>query len=190
MIKQSGLVGGLVLLVVAVLLLGGSTYYFRSTEPIEQEEELPIPVTPPGGQVVTFDSVQIPLFTEGGDIVCGVKLNWLTREVTPSISLIDATLMELFSLPDPVSIDGVSYQNPIGYQITKTEFPPLRYLQASIENGVASIYLEGSLTGVGTCYDPLPAIQLEALVKQFDSVQSVRYFLNGESFDPASIADQ
>ncbi|MDO8601608.1 MAG: hypothetical protein Q7R62_00540 [bacterium] len=138
----------------------------------------------------TVTSVRVPVFAEGGDVVCGMKIVYIERSVAPTKAPLNAAYRALFEMSEPYVVDAVQYQNPIGYQTSKTEFTPLKFVRADLANGVASVYLEGSITGVGTCYDPLPKIQLDTLAKQFPTVTSVKYYLNGKETDPGCIADQ
>ena len=141
-----------------------------------------------GGEV-EMTTVRVPVFAEGGDIVCGMRMVFVERAVPQTQAVLSSAYAELFKMSEPYLDGDVQYQNPIGYQAVKTEFPRLTFERVAIVNGVASVYLNGSITGVGTCYDPLPKIQLDATAKQFPTVTSVRYYLNGKESDPACIAD-
>ena len=60
----------------------------------------------------------------------------------------------------------------------------LSFDRASLENGVASIYLTGELTGLGgACDSPRARIQIEETALQFPTVDSVQIYLNGEPTD-------
>ncbi len=57
----------------------------------------------------------------------------------------------------------------------------LSFDRATVADGVAHIYLEGSLSGLaGVCDDPRAQIQIEETALQFETVDSVVLYLNGK----------
>lgn len=60
----------------------------------------------------------------------------------------------------------------------------LTFRRARVEEGTAHIYLEGELSGLGgVCDNPRAAIQIEETALQFDTVEEVQLYLNGEPTD-------
>lgn len=56
----------------------------------------------------------------------------------------------------------------------------LHFDRATVESGIAKIYLSGSLSGLaGVCDDPRAQIQIEETALQFPIVQKVEIYLNG-----------
>ncbi len=176
--------------ILIIILLATAAYIFLS------DTDIKAPVIPDPNIVATttpttgVTKVKVPVFAEGGNVVCGVKTVFIEKTVPNTVAPLTAAFKELFALSEPYSEGGVQYQNPIGYQVTKKESTPLTFDRVTLTSGVASVYLKGSLTGVGTCYDPLPKIQLDETAKQFASVTSVKYYINGKETDPGCIADQ
>lgn len=98
------------------------------------------------------------------------------RSIEPTTAPLTVALEELFSLDE---------ENYNGWQhfIAQTN-DTLSFDRATVENGVASIYLEGELTGLsGACDNPRAQIQIEETALQFDTVREVVFFLNGEQTD-------
>jgi hypothetical protein len=183
-----------ILVILGVLVVAVAAYTVGKREavaPVVPDEVLNVDRSAGEPEETTLTaSVKLPFFQDGGNMVCGVKMVYLDRVITPTTAPLTAAYRALFATPEPYIEKGAQYQNPIGYQTTKTEFPKLSFDRVTMSDGVASVYLRGSITGVGTCYDPLPKLQLDAVAKQFETVKSVKYYLNGKPFDPGSIADQ
>jgi len=51
--------------------------------------------------------------------------------------------------------------------------------KATIENGTAKIYLNGSVAYGGVCDDPRLETQIAETALQFDSIKNVEIYLNG-----------
>jgi hypothetical protein len=98
------------------------------------------------------------------------------RDVPWTQAPLKAALEELFSL-DQFEIDG--WQN----FIAKTN-GTLSFERAVVEDGVASIYLNGELSGLaGVCDDPRARIQITETALQFPTVDSVALYVNGRRTD-------
>lgn len=91
--------------------------------------------------------------------------------VEATTSPLTASLQTLF---------GIATTSVGGYYnfIAKTN-GTLRFDHATVESGVAHIYLTGSLSGLaGVCDDPRAAIQIEETALQFPTVQRVQLYLD------------
>lgn len=68
------------------------------------------------------------------------------------------------------------------YNFIERTADTLKFDRATVENGVAKIYLTGQLSDLaGVCDDPRAASQIEETALQFSTVQSVQLYLNGTS---------
>jgi len=87
-----------------------------------------------------------------------------------------AALRKLFSIEDE-QVGG-------SYNFIARTRATLAFDRAAVEDGVASVWLSGSLSGLaGVCDDPRAKIQIEETALQFPTVQSVQLYLNGEKTD-------
>lgn len=94
------------------------------------------------------------------------------RTVPASPATLTAALTELFSIKEE-EIDG------LGNFMPRTS-GTLTFDSATVTNGIAKIYLQGSLSGLaGVCDDPRAKIQIEETALQFPTVQGVELYLNG-----------
>ncbi len=100
----------------------------------------------------------------------------VTREIAETQAPLTAALEMLFALDD-TDVEG--WQNFIA-RTNNT----LTFRRARVEEGTAHIYLEGELSGLGgVCDNPRAAIQIEETALQFDTVEEVQLYLNGEPTD-------
>lgn len=98
------------------------------------------------------------------------------RTITPTAAPLTAALRALFAL------ETDTYG---GWQhfLHKTN-DTLSFDRARVADSVAHIYLNGSLTGLaGVCDNPRAAIQIEETALQFETVDTVQLYLNGEETD-------
>lgn len=104
------------------------------------------------------------------------RVVFVSRDVDKTTAPLRASLEELFSI-DSETVNG--WNN----FIAKTN-DTLSFERATISNGVASIFLTGELSGLaGVCDDPRASIQIEETALQFNSVNEVHIYLNGERTD-------
>ena len=131
----------------------------------------PQPPTPPGPP--TFTSVQIPLIAMDtkGPVGCGDTLVMVTRDVAPTTAPLTAAVEQLLSIHTRFYGQSGLY-NPL-YNAN------LAVQSVTINNGLATIKLTGSLSLGGECDDPRVAAQFDALGRQFSTVQKVQVFVNG-----------
>lgn len=100
-------------------------------------------------------------------------IHWVTRRVSPTTMPLNATLREMFNYDQDLDFF-------IGNYVAKQE--NLSFDYAEIENRVAKVYLMGSVDKTETeCPDRL-AVQINWAALQFDTIDSVEIYLNGEPY--------
>jgi len=100
-----------------------------------------------------------------------------SRAVVPTTKPLTKALELLFTTP--------STETGTNYVLNTAD--TLQFDRASVVNGEARIYLSGALTGInGVCDEPRVQSQLEETALQFETVNSVQLFLNGQAIDKLS----
>lgn len=95
------------------------------------------------------------------------------EQIQPTAAPLTAALSRLFA------IDSEEYKD-WNHFIAKTN-DTLSFERATVENGTASIYLSGQLSGLaGVCDNPRAKIQIEETALQFPTVDDVVIYLNEE----------
>lgn len=158
------------IIVLAIIILFGLYFFFRPPAQNAPASQAATTTAP------TYTHVQVALLdtsgtgsgpTRGCDTVVMVS-----REVPPTQAPLTAALETLFSLSS-TTVDG-------WYNFIAKTNDTLAFDHASVQNGVASIYLTGSLSGLaGICDDPRAAAQIDETALQFPTVSSVQLYLNG-----------
>lgn len=129
------------------------------------------------------NSFMIPVYGEhkgSGEVVgCGMELVYLPHYTQPKTAgIMNEAYRKLFSLGH----DNGDIQNYLSNPVAS--YPYIHFKEAALENGVAKVYLEGSLDyGPGHCSVPALEHQIPALAFQFDTVNSIEVYVNGEIFD-------
>jgi len=127
------------------------------------------------GFLVTIALLDYSGESDGKERGCD-KVVFVERNVPQTEAPLNAALDELFSFTD-TTVEG--WNN----FIAKTR-DTLSFQRATIENGVASIYLTGELSGLaGVCDNPRAKIQIEETALQFPTVDKVNIYLNGKITD-------
>lgn len=94
------------------------------------------------------------------------------RDIAATSSVLNAAMRELFT-EEREQVGGA-------FNFIARTNNTLKFDRATVELGIAKIYLTGSLSGMaGVCDDPRAAIQIEETAKQFSSVSTVEIYLNG-----------
>jgi LysM repeat protein len=129
------------------------------------------PPTPPGPP--SFTSVQIPLIamSTNGPVGCGDTIVMVTRNVPSTTAPLNAAVEQLLSIHTQFYGQSGLY-DPL-YKAN------LAVQSVTINNGLATIKLTGTLNLGGVCDDPRVAAQFDALGRQFSTVQQVQVFING-----------
>ncbi|MCB9806272.1 hypothetical protein H6775_03925 [Candidatus Nomurabacteria bacterium] len=103
---------------------------------------------------------------------------FVERTVPKSVAVLNATLRAMFETNEDF---GFLPGNFVASQEN------LSFDRATIENGVAKVYLMGEVGPLaGVCDDPRMEIQVEEAALQFSTVNSVEIFLNGEKYQSPS----
>lgn len=170
---------------VAIIVIGGALLFSSRTQPT-QSTDLPAgegnaTSTPNEGQEAAETSkVKVALLDYTGEMdgkQRGCDIVVLAERTVPATTApLTAALKALFATKADEG-GGLSSFMP------KTA-ATLTFDRATVASGVASIYLEGSLTGLaGVCDDPRAKIQIEETALQFPTVQTVKLYLNGVETD-------
>jgi hypothetical protein len=140
---------------------------------------IPIPSTPqPTSQGP--DHVKIYLVAMGDNgvsgklIGCGDSLVPVEVKIAPTLGVLKAALNELFKLEGKENYGESGLYNAL-YQ------SHLSIADVAVIDGEAQIYLKGSLMLGGVCDNPRIEEQLKAIALQFDTVNRVSVYINGES---------
>ena len=143
----------------------------------------PLPPTqiPPTAQPTSqgLDRVNIYLVAVGDNgisgklIGCGDSLVPVEVRIAPTLGVLRAALNELFKLEDQQYYGESGLYNAL-YQ------SHLSITDVAVVDGEARINLQGSLTLGGVCDNPRVEEQLKAIALQFNTVNRVSVYINGE----------
>lgn len=168
----------IIAILVALAAIGAIVFANRTAAPTE-----PVPVEtgnasssePVAGQPDTTQ-VRIALLDTSGNGTgpsrgCD-RLALTTRTIPATQAPLTAALQALFAL-ESEQVDG-------NFNFIARTKGTLSFDKATVEGGVAKVYLKGSLSGLsGVCDDPRAKIQIEETALQFPTVQSVELYLDG-----------
>ena len=143
----------------------------------------PLPPTqiPPKTQPTSqgLDRVKIYLIAVGDNgvsgklIGCGDSLVPVEVSIAPTLGVLRAALNELFKL------EGQEYYGESGLYNALYQ-SHLSIAEVAVVDGEARIYLQGSLTLGGVCDNPRVEEQLKAIALQFNTVNHVSVYINGD----------
>lgn len=141
----------------------------------------PIPPTAePASQ--GLDRVKIYLVAVGDNgvsgklIGCGDSLVPVEVSITPTLGVLRAALNELFKL------EGEQYYGQSGLYNALYQ-SDLSIADVAVVGGEARIFLTGTVMLGGVCDNPRVEEQLKALALQFNTVESVSIYINGEALE-------
>ncbi len=129
-----------------------------------------------------LDRVNIYLVAVGDNgisgklIGCGDSLVPVEVRIAPTLGVLRAALTELFKL------EGQQYYGESGLYNALHQ-SHLAIEDVAVVDGEARIYLKGSLLLGGECDNPRVEEQLKALALQFNTVNRVSVYINGESLE-------
>ncbi len=126
-------------------------------------------------------TVRIPLITQGGTIGCGSKIIFAPHTVAKTTATIDATYRTLFELQENSDIPEDNIRNVVA------GYTQLFYDSVTLQNGVAKLYLTGTMYGPGHCAEPDMKAQIEQSALQFDTVNKLEVHINDEIFNWCSL---
>lgn len=129
---------------------------------------------------VEYMKVRIPLLlsddnenlVDGKTVACD-KVVFIERYVEKNPAILNASLGELFAFDREVDFWPGNF---VGKQEN------LSFDRATIENGVAKIYVNGEVSIGGVCDEPRLTTQVTETAMQFSTVNSVEIYLNGELY--------
>ena len=131
-----------------------------------------------------FTVVNIPLISGSGDVGCGSGLIFDPHVVKPkTVAVLDATYRTLFELKARSDIESDDIRNLVGQE------DRLFYKGVSISDGVARLQLEGLTYKIAHCAIPEFRAQIEQSALQFDTVDSIEVYLNGDPWDWCEYSD-
>jgi hypothetical protein len=130
-----------------------------------------------------FTVVKVPLVTDGGNIGCGAKIFFAAHTVPKTTAVVDATYKLLFDIKPVPEIAADGFRNVVG------NYTRLWYDHVNVSNGIAKLYLTGSMYGPGHCAEPELRAQINQAVFQFDAINKIEVYLNGKLFDWCSMSD-
>jgi hypothetical protein len=130
-----------------------------------------------------FTVVKIPLVTDGGNIGCGAKIFFAPHTVPKTTAVVDAIYKLLFDIKPVPEIAADGFRNVVG------NYTQLWYDHVIVSNGIARLYLTGSMYGPGHCAEPELRAQINQAVFQFDIINKIEVYLNGKLFDWCSMSD-
>ena len=151
-----------------------------TSTPQPPDPSLPTPIPPtadPASQ--GLDRVKIYLVAIGDNgvsgklIGCGDSLVPVEVPITPTLGVLRAALNELFKL------EGQQYYGQSGLYNALYQ-SDLSIADVAVIGGEARIFLTGTLMLGGVCDTPRVEEQLKALALQFNTVESVSIYINGE----------
>lgn len=110
----------------------------------------------------------------GLDVIgCGDHMAYLEYDMSASQDPVYDTLAELLTL-DPNNYSGY-YNSLDNAQLTVNSL--------SVSNGVAEVYLNGTLSLGGVCDNPRVKAQLEQTLLQFPNINSTEIYINSTPLD-------
>ena len=110
-------------------------------------------------------------------IGCGDILAVVKEEITPTQSVLIASLKKLFSLKDQnAKIGAATYYNAL-YQSN------LKVDSATVLNGVATVKISGTTQLGGECDGPRAIAQIRQTVLQFPTITQANIFINNKKLE-------
>lgn len=190
MMMKSSHKGVLLVIFLALLLVGGLFFYLNTSGQKQHSFSKPSP-TPdnnqtqritPSSNITGVKTLQIKIYLvaledqgkSGEKIGCGDSLVAVTQEVPQTKAILKESLTKLFAIKDQYYGQSGLYNSLYN--------SALKLDNVAIVDGVATITLSGQLSLGGVCDNPRALGQIEATAKQFETVKSVKIFLNGKPF--------
>lgn len=176
----------LAVLIVLLLIVG---FYIWFSDKSTNNGSYQNPPTNNDNQQATVTSVKVAVIAtgdagaKGPKIGCDDSVVFINRNVAATTMPLNAAFQELFSLNTEKPTDGSNTYYNVIYKM-QTGDGKLKFDHATIESGVAKIYLTGAMSGLGgVCDSPRVPAQIEYTAKQFATVTSVETYLNNNKVD-------
>lgn len=178
-----------IIIFITILTLGALTISFiLQNKPVDIVQDSTVVPDVVFEESVELETIQIsiPLASldkpgDFGPFGCQQYINFHPIEIPKTSAVLNGVYNQLFSLPYD-AIPGVEDKNIIASQEN------LNFDSVVLENGVASLYLSGTVMG-NHCADEVFRHQIEQSAFQFDTVNSLQVFLNNEIFDWCMLSD-
>jgi len=129
------------------------------------------------GDNVERTVLQIPLIKDGGTIGCGADIFFAPHAIAKTLSPLHESYKLLFDIKAQPEILSDGFRNVVG------SYTQLFYNQVTLTDGVAKVYLTGTLYGPGHCSLPELREQISKTALYFDSVNTVVIYLNNNIYD-------
>ncbi len=137
-----------------------------------------VPTKTPGPQLVEIFLIGIDDNGQGGKLVgCGDSAIPVQVEIAPTQGVLRAALEKLLSIKDQFYGQSGLYDSLFQSN--------LQVQSVTIDNGVATVQLSGTMQLAGECDNPRVEAQLVNTVLQFPTVTSVEIFINGKTLQEA-----
>lgn len=112
----------------------------------------------------------------GTKIGCNDSVVFVEKSVHSGVEPLNSAIRALFQLETQIVLDTNSDKE---YYNVIPKMENLKFDHATLENGLAKIYLTGSSVGLdGVCDTPRVPAQIEGTAKQVESVQSIEVYVN------------
>lgn len=129
----------------------------------------------PSGTPAPVRKMQVKIFLvsleDGGKVGCGDSLVPVTREIPQTQGVLKASLTDLFSIKEQYYGESGLYNALYNSNLSVRD--------AVINNGIATINLQGQVSLGGVCDNPRLEAQIRSTAEQFSTVKDVKIFLNG-----------
>jgi hypothetical protein len=144
--------------------------------------------TIPRGELTT---INVPLITtlddyDIGPSYCG-NIKFHPVQIDETSAVLTAVYQQLFEIPK-YPFGGEEYYNEVASRANSSIGTTLDFVNVEIVDGVADLYLEGTVLG-GHCDVIAFNQQIQQAAFQFPSVDTLRVFVNGEIFDSCDISN-
>ncbi len=119
-------------------------------------------------------TISVPYIFGMGDIGCGVGTKFVSYQVPYTKGVLNAVYTALFDRSQDIAS---------AYRNTVQSYAFLKYDSVTLSDGVAHVYLSGDMRGPDHCTLPELRAQIDHAAFQFDTVDMVTVYLNGEIYD-------
>ncbi len=143
------------------------------------------------GEEIGYDTEAMREAQERGDYIgCGDRVAYIEKEIEPTSRPLEAIYLELFKGDEIV--EGTDYENPLSYHIKERVIEsgeeyyttkPLEFERVVLEEDRAKLYLSGEYLTIGTCEPPRIEAVLRFAALQYDWINNVDIYLNGEEME-------
>ncbi len=118
-------------------------------------------------------TISVPYIFGTGDIGCNVGIKFVPYQVPYTKGVLNAVYTKLFDRSQDIA---PAYRNTVHeYELT--------YDSVTLSDGVARVYLSGNMYGPDHCALPELQALIDQAAFQFDTVDTVMVYLNGEIYD-------